>query len=140
MNSELSIDVLLENFAAFDDWEDRYQYLIELGKSLPVMLAEDKTEENKVHGCMSRVWMTTRVLSGDRFDFDADSDAMIVKGLIAVLKIIYSGRTREDISTIDIVGIFTRLGLDRHLSPNRRNGFYAMVERIKMLSGARGRA
>lgn len=134
MTLDLSIDLLLENFAAFDSWEDRYQYLIELGKSLPPMRPEDKTEENKVQGCMSQVWMTTRSTQDNRFDFDADSDAMIVKGLIALLKVIYAGKSKAEISKIDIVGIFTQLGLDRHLSPNRRNGFYAMVERIRLLS------
>lgn len=134
MKLDFSINELVDNFAAFDDWEDRYQYLIELGKSLPPMNPADRTEENRVHGCMSNVWLVARIGSDGRFYFDADSDALIVKGLIALLKIIYTGKTKAEIRGVDIADIFTKLGLDHHLSPNRRNGFYAMVERIGRLS------
>ena len=134
MKLDFSINQLLENFAAFDDWEDRYQYLIELGKFMPPMDEADKIEKNKVHGCMSQVWMKASITKDGLFDFVADSDALIVNGLIAVLKIIYGGKTKEEILKIDIGNIFEKLGLDRHLSLNRRNGFYAMVERIKFFS------
>ena len=131
MTLNLSIDHLLENFAAFEDWEGRYQYLIELGKLLLPMAEADKTEETKVRGCISQVWIKPKWRHDGRFDFDGDSDAMIVKGLVAILKIAYAGKTSDEIAQLDIQALFTKLGLDQHLSPNRRNGFYAMVERIK---------
>lgn len=129
-----SVAELLENFALFDNWEDRYQYLIELGKSLPPMDPVDKSEDNRVQGCLSQVWMKPLPGPGGRLDFAADSDALIVRGLIAVLRIIYAGKTSAEVASTDVAGIFAQLGLDRHLSPNRRNGFYAMVERIRAMA------
>jgi len=134
MMSDVTTNELIENFSLFDDWEDRYRYIIELGDQLPDMPEIYKSDENKVQGCMSQVWMHLQKDDQGRFDFLADSDAMIVKGLIAILKIIYAHKNQADIQDININGIFTELGLDQHLSPNRRNGFYAMVERIKKLS------
>ena len=121
---------LIENFSFLEDWEDRYGYLIELGKELPPLNEADKNEETKVEGCMSQVWLKTKV-DGDVLTFDGESDAHIVRGLIAVLRIILSGKTKKEIQQTDVEAIFKQLGLESHLSPTRRNGFFAMVERIQ---------
>lgn len=128
----MSIDELVENFELLDDWEDRYKYIIDLGRKLPPMPDAEMVEENKVRGCMSQVWMTSRT-EGEPpvMHFNADSDAFIVKGLIAVLMLIYDGRPAEDVADTDAVEILSRIGLDKHLSPNRRNGLVSMVERIR---------
>jgi cysteine desulfuration protein SufE len=137
---EMSFDELKENFALFDDWEDRYRYLIDLGRKLPPFPGALKTEANKVRGCMSQVWMVpghpangggAGVIDQGRFAFAADSDAHIVKGLIAVLGILFSGKTPGEISAINTDAEFQALGLDQHLSPSRRNGLVSMVEKIK---------
>ena len=124
---------LADNFALFEDWEDRYRYLIDLGKHVPDMENSLKTEENKVRGCTSQVWMVAEWRDG-RLHFRADSDAQIIRGLIYILGLAYQGRSPGEIDTLDINKTFQDLGLDRHLSPNRRNGFFAMVERIKALT------
>ena len=129
-----SIDDLVEDFELFEDWEERYRYIVDLGKKLPPMPEEEKTEDNKVRGCMSQVWMTSQVddsTEPSTLSFRADSDAFIVKGLIAILLELYSGRTPQEITELDATEALTRLGLESHLSPNRRNGFVAMVGRIK---------
>lgn len=131
----MNIEEIVDNFGLFDDWEDRYRYLIDLGGRLPPMDEALKTEETRVRGCMSQVWMVTRWEKGkdgnNRIFLLADSDAQIVKGLIAVLLAIFQGKTAEAVAATDIDQVFGKLGLDQHLSPNRRNGFYAMVERIR---------
>ena len=123
---------LIDNFSLFTDWEEKYQYLIELGQSLPPMPAEDKTEEHKVQGCQSQVWITARQ-EGNKFFFTADSDAFIVRGLEAVLLSLIDGQTAAFIRNLDIEQIFGELGLADHLSPTRRNGFFSMVERVRAL-------
>ncbi|MBI2234141.1 MAG: SufE family protein [Micavibrio aeruginosavorus] len=125
-----SLDDLAESFALFSDWEDRYRYLIDLGKRLPEMDNALKTEENMVRGCTSKVWLVA-AWDGEKLKFQADSDAQIIRGLIYVLDLAYQGKTRQEIATLNIDRAFRDLGLDRHLSPNRRNGFFAMVERIR---------
>lgn len=125
---------LTDNFALFDDWEERYKYLIDLGKTLPPMADNLKTDETFVKGCTSQVWMICETNSDGHYHFTADSDAHIVKGLIAVLLSAYQDKTAEEIRSVDIDAAFQDIGLDQHLSPNRRNGFFAMVERIKALS------
>ncbi len=125
------IDDVIASFAFLDDWEDRYRYLIELGRDHTGLPDALKTDANKVSGCTSQVWFHTHSDQAPRLSFSADSDAHIVKGLIAVLLAAYSGRTPAEIAAVDIKAIFTELGLDEHLSPNRRNGFFAMVERIR---------
>ena len=134
---EMTFAELAENFALFDDWEDRYRYLIDLGRKLPPFPEALKTEANKVRGCMSQVWLVTGHPAGDasRFAFAADSDAHIVKGLIAVLGVLFSGQTPAAIAAIDPEAAFKTLGLDQHLSPTRRNGLVAMVQRIKAAAG-----
>lgn len=128
-----SIQDLSENFSLFDNWEDRYRYLIDLGKELPPMPEELKTDERLVKGCTSRVWMEPKIEDG-RFYFVADSDAHIVRGLIALLVAAYNGQELSKIGEIDIDATFKEIGLDQHLSPNRRNGFFSMVDRIRSLS------
>jgi cysteine desulfuration protein SufE len=125
-----SLENLVENFSLFDGWEERYRYLIDLGRALPPMEEALKTDENLVRGCTSRVWMDADTSEGV-LRFTADSDAHIVRGLVAILDRAYQGAALEDIAKIDIEGAFRRIGLDQNLSPNRRNGFYAMVERIR---------
>lgn len=130
----MNFEELKENFELFDDWEERYAYLIEIGRKLPAMDEADKNNETKVDGCTSQVWIKpeTRDKEGlERLYFTADSDAHIVRGLIAILMVLYNGKTREEIASVDINDVFADLGLESHLSPNRRNGFFAMVERIK---------
>lgn len=125
-----TLSELIENFALFSDWEERYRYLIDLGRTLPAMDDALKTEENLVKGCTSRVWMQPD-LSGETLKFIADSDAHIVRGLIAIIDRAYQGQPLDKIKDVDIEGAFAQIGLDQNLSPNRRNGFFSMVEKIK---------
>jgi cysteine desulfuration protein SufE len=134
-----TIDDLVDDFELFEDWEERYRYIVDLGKNLVPMDEADKTEANKVRGCMSQVWMTCRNDNGSPpvLTFTADSDAFIVKGLIAILMELYSGRTPPEILELDATEALSKLGLASHLSPNRRNGFVSMVDRIKAEARAR---
>lgn len=125
-----SITDLTESFALMDDWEDRYAVLIDLGRKLPEFPESEKNERNIIKGCVSQVWMLPKVEQGI-FTFVADSDAHIVKGLVALLYVIYNNRPVDALLDVDITGIFTEMGLDKNLSPNRRNGFFAMVEKIR---------
>lgn len=120
---------IVEEFALFGDWTERYQYLIDLGRKLPSFPPELMTEANKVHGCQSQVWMD---VSGDaaKLDIRATSDSTIVSGLIALLLRVYSGRSAQDILDTD-AGFIETLGLARHLSPTRSNGLAAMLATIK---------
>ncbi len=127
----MQLDDVIETFELLDDWEDRYRALIELGRDLPPLPEEARIEANKVRGCTSQVWMIAEDEAEGRLGFLADSDAHIVKGLIGVLLAAYSHRRPEEILDTDIRATFARLGLDEHLSPNRRSGFFAMVERIR---------
>ena len=121
---------LFENFSFLSDWEDKYRYLIELGDALPAFDPADKTDANKVEGCMSQVWFVHRQ-DGDRFIFNATSDAHIVRGLEAVLLTLINNKTAAEIRALDLAADFRRLGLEEHLSPTRRNGFFAMIDRIQ---------
>ncbi len=131
----MTIDEIIENFAFLDDWDDRYRYVIELGRALAPLSEAARNERNKVQGCASQVWLDTHVTpdgaAGPTLSFDGDSDAHIVRGLIAILFAIYSGKPARDILSTDAVAIFERLGLREHLTPQRSNGFRSMVERIK---------
>jgi cysteine desulfuration protein SufE len=129
----MSPEELIERFSFFDDWQERYRYLIDLGMKLSLMEDSDKVEDNLVRGCMSRVWMVHQV-DGAQIRFLADSDSHIVKGLIAILLGLYSERTPSQILALDIERVFKSIGLDQHLSPNRRNGFYSMVGRIRTVA------
>lgn len=125
-----SLNDLKENFDLFDDWEERYRYLIDLGRKLPQIDDSLKTEEYLVRGCTSQVWLIPEI-KDDTLYFQADSDAHIVRGLIAVLMSAYQGQKLSDLKNIDVEAAFKEIGLDQHLSPNRRNGFFSMVERIQ---------
>jgi cysteine desulfuration protein SufE len=130
-----SIETLIEDFDLLEDWEDRYRYLIELGRALPELPAEFHTDAYKVRGCASQVWLVTdihpREGASPILTFRGDSDAHIVKGLIAVLFALYSGRNADEILDVDPRKVFARLGLDEHLTPQRANGFSSMVQRIR---------
>ena len=126
---------IIDNFSVLDDWDDRYRYLIELGRELPPLAEAAHNDANKVQGCASQVWLDTRVrpngASGPLLTFAGDSDAHIVRGLIAILFAIYSGKAAKDILASDALALFERLGLREHLTPQRSNGFRSMVERIR---------
>ncbi len=132
----MDTEELIETFEFLGEWEERYRYLIELGRKLPPMPEAEHTDANKVRGCMSQVWLAHDLVGGPdpRMDLRGDSDAHIVKGLIALLFQLVSGKSPQQILDTDISGIFERLGLDSHISMNRRNGFYAMVERIQQMA------
>ena len=132
----MDVDELVENFEALGDWEERYRYLIELGRALPPLPQAERTDANKVRGCMSQVWLSAALRPGApaRLELRGDSDAHIVKGLIALLFKLYAGRSPREIVELDVKSIFERLGLENHITLNRRNGFYAMVERIRALA------
>ena len=131
----MTIEQIIENFALLDEWDDRYRYLIELGRTLPPLPEAVRSDANKVQGCASQVWLGTTVhpdgAGGPVLQFVGDSDAHIVRGLIAVLFALYSGRPAREILSNDAVALFERLGLREHLTPQRSNGFRSMVERIR---------
>jgi cysteine desulfuration protein SufE len=133
------IDAILADFELLDDWEDRYRYVIELGRTLEPLPDEARNATNKVQGCVSQVWLATtptRDGRNTRLTFIGDSDAHIVRGLIAILLALYSGRSADDILKIDANAVLGRLHLKEHLTPQRSNGLLSMVERIR--SDARG--
>ncbi|NPU11681.1 SufE family protein [Bradyrhizobium sp. 83012] len=128
------IEDIVENFALLDDWDDRYRYVIELGRGLTPLPDADRNDGNKVQGCTSQVWVATSVQRGTAapvLDFIGDSDAHIVRGLVAILLAMVSGRTAPEILAADPIALFEKLGLREHLTPQRSNGFRSMVSRIK---------
>ena len=125
-----NITDMIDDFAFLTDWEDRYMHVIDMGKNLPPMPAIQKNEATKVKGCVSQVWVTSEHKDGKIF-FQGDSDAHIVKGLVAVTLEIYSGRSPDEIIAIDANAILKELDLSEHLSPQRSNGLQAMIGRIK---------
>lgn len=134
-----SFDDLVDTFEFMDDWEDRYRYVIDLGKRLPPMDDSLKNAATKVDGCASQVWLAPEIEDGPdgrRLSFIGDSDAMIVRGLIAILRILLSGRAPKAILETDALDAFRRLGLDQHLSAQRSNGLRAMIERLRVLAAA----
>ena len=128
--TDVTSDDILDSLSFFDSWEDRYKYIIDLGRELPPLDEQAPVEQNMVRGCQSQVWLTSRN-EGGRLYFDADSDAFIVKGLLAVVLAAYNGRTPEEILAFDIEDYFSRLNLLKHLSVTRGNGLRAMVKRIR---------
>ena len=132
---EARADEIRDAFAMLDDWADRYQFLMDLGKGLPPMRDADKSEETRVKGCQSNVWLVANFVPGsDTLEFVADSDSSIVKGLVAILWRVYSGQPAQNILTYDIEKLLADLELDQHLTLNRRNGLVGMVDRIKSLA------
>lgn len=132
-----AFEELADTFEFLDDWEDRYRHVIDLGKALPPMDPALKVPATKVDGCASQVWIMPQIEgegAGARFDFVGDSDAMIVRGLIAVLHTLYAGRTLAEVSGIDAQAQLARLGLQEHLSSQRSNGLRAMVGRIRQVA------
>ena len=129
-----SIDEIVENFDLMEEWDDRYRYLIELGRTLPPLPEDARTDTNKVRGCASQVWLSTSIKpnggGGPVLSFEGDSDAHIVRGLIAILFALYSGKDAKHILSTDAVALFEKLGLRDHLTPQRSNGFRSMVDRI----------
>lgn len=128
-----TIDAIRDDFALLDDWEDRYRYVIELGEALPTFPDTERRDANKVNGCVSQVWLVTS--TGDGVDpvlsFQGDSDAHIVRGLVAIMLALFSGKHASEILGTDAEATLKTLGLDEHLSPQRSNGLRSMVRRIK---------
>ena len=136
MNSP-DIDEIIERFDIFDDWADKYRYIIDLGRKLPVLADDHKTEANRVEGCVSNVWLVeTPSADPTALTFSADSDAHITRGLVALLLMLFSGKPRDVIIATDAQPVFRAIGLDGHLSPSRSNGLYAMVRDIKAMARA----
>lgn len=121
---------IAENLSFLDDWEDRYRYLIELGQALPALADAEKNSATKVNGCVSQVWLVSE-RAGDLLSYRGESDALIVRGLVAVLVALYSGRPPADVAAIDAIALFDELGLREHLTQQRSNGLAAMVNRIR---------
>ena len=130
-----SLSEILETFDFLDDWEDRYKYLIDLGKEMPDLSEAEKTDANKVRGCVSQVWLITSIdKTSDGtpvLSFRGDSDALIVQGLVAIVTSLFSGKTAQEILDTDVETIFATLGLQDHLTPQRSNGLKSMVGRIR---------
>jgi cysteine desulfuration protein SufE len=130
-----TLDEIIDNFSLLEEWDDRYRYVIELGRNLAPLSERDRTEANKVQGCASQVWLATTVRAdgqgGPVLTFCGDSDAHIVRGLIAILFAMFSGKHADEILSADAIALFERLGLREHLTPQRSNGFRSMVERIR---------
>jgi cysteine desulfuration protein SufE len=130
-----SLSDILETFDFLDDWEDRYKYLIDLGKEMPDLSDAEKSDANKVRGCVSQVWLITTIdktSDGEPvLSFKGDSDALIVQGLVAIVTSVFSGKTAKDILDTDVEAIFAKLGLQEHLTPQRSNGLRSMVGRIR---------
>ena len=132
----MTIDQILDDFEVLDSWDDRYRYIIELGRKLEPLPEAARSEANKVQGCASQVWLVSNAHpakngGGPVLEFIGDSDAHIVKGLIAILFSLYSGQAAKKILETDAVALFEKLGLREHLTPQRSNGFRSMVDRIK---------
>jgi cysteine desulfuration protein SufE len=134
------IDDIVEDFALLDEWDDRYRYVIELGRALPSLPESAHTDENKVQGCASQVWLLSHVdpngAEGPVMTFEGDSDAHIVRGLVAILIALYSGKGAREILATDALALFDRIGLRENLTPQRSNGLRSMVERIRTEAAA----
>ncbi len=126
----MSIEALIEDFSFLDNWEDRYKYLIELGNQLERLHEDKKLEEWKISGCQSQVWIIPHI-EGEKIYFEGDSDAIIVRGIIAVVFEIFKDKSAQEILDIDVEEIFDKMGLREHITPNRRSGMLSMVDKIK---------
>jgi cysteine desulfuration protein SufE len=129
----MELEEIVETFEALDDGEDQLRFLIDLGKRVEGLPADQHTEDNRVHGCQSKVWMVARVDDG-RLALGADSDAFVVRGLVAILLAIYQGKTPAEAAVLDPAPVLGRMGLEAHLSMGRRNGLWSMVQRIRKLA------
>ena len=133
--TDVTSDDIIDTLSFFDTWEDRYKYIIDLGKELPPLNDDSRNETNLVRGCQSQVWLVSEARDGKLF-FEADSDAFIVKGLLAVVLAAYNGKTPEQVTAFDVEGYFSALNLLKHLSVTRGNGLRAMVKRIQDTAAA----
>lgn len=131
--TEITPEDIVEALSFFDSWEDRYKYIIDLGREVPPLEAAYRTEENLVRGCQSQVWLVPKE-EGGKLYFEVDSDAFIVKGLLGVVLAAYNGKTSKQIQAFDINSYFDELNLIKHLSPTRGNGLQAMVQRIQAIA------
>jgi cysteine desulfuration protein SufE len=133
--TRMTIDEIRDNFALLEDWDDRYRYVIELGRTLAPMPEAEHSPENKVQGCVSQVWLAKHTGRNDKnqplLNYLGDSDAHIVRGLVAILLTLYSGHTPQQILATDALAVFDEFGFREHLTPQRSNGLRAMVERIR---------
>lgn len=136
MKLQMTADELIEEFSLFDDWNEKYQYIIELGDQVGDFPESERTDENLVQGCQSNVWLIGHLRPGDppTLQIQADSDSQIVRGLIAILLMLMSGRTPQEVQQMDVESVFERLDLRRHLSRSRSNGLHSMVKRIRALA------
>jgi cysteine desulfuration protein SufE len=134
----MDIAEILENFEFLETGEDRYRYIIDLGKELEGLPEELKVETHRVHGCQSRVWMVGSSGPAGQLVVRADSDAFVVRGLIAIVLAVFRGKSPAEVPAVDVEGVFAQLGLEQQLSLGRRNGLHAMVERIRALARALG--
>ena len=137
LGTELTVEDIRDGFELLDDWEERYAYIIDLGKKLPSFPDEERREENYVHGCQSQVWLLHHIdPQSGRLYLLIDSDAMIVRGLAAIIMTAFNGRTPAELLKVDVEGIFEDLDLMRHISPTRGNGLRAMVGKIQNIAQA----
>ena len=133
--TEITTDDIVDTLAFFDSWDDRYKYIIDLGKELPPLPDSEHVDENIIRGCQSKVWLNSEQRDGQLY-FQVDSDAFIVKGLLGVVLAAYNSKTPQQVLDFDIEGYFAELDLMRHLSPTRGSGLQAMVARIKNIAAA----
>ena len=131
----MTIEELIDNFSFLDGWEEKYQYVLDLGHKLEPLDEKFKTDDWKVKGCQSQVWLVPQIQNGV-FHFKGDSDAILVKGIISIVLLIYNDKTAAEIKNIDVTKIFVKLGLEENLTPSRRNGMLSMVEKIKQYAAA----
>ena len=131
----MTVEELIDNFSFLDGWEEKYQYVIDLGHKLEPLDEKFKTDDWKVKGCQSQVWLVPQIQNGI-FHFKCDSDAILVKGIISIVLLIYNDKTADEIKNIDVTKIFVKLGLEENLTPSRRNGMLSMVEKIKQYAAA----
>ena len=131
----MPVEELIDNFSFLDGWEEKYQYVIDLGHKLEPLDEKFKTDDWKVKGCQSQVWLVPQIRNGI-FHFKGDSDAILVKGIISIVLLIYNDKTADEIKNIDVTKIFVKLGLEENLTPSRRNGMLSMVEKIKQYAAA----
>lgn len=127
----MTAEQLVEDFGFLDTWEDRYAYLLELGRALAPLAEEERNDTTHVKGCVSQVWLVTEAGEDKTLSFRGDSDSLIVRGLIAILLVLFSGKTCEEILATDPAPVLAQIGLDQHLTPQRANGLAAMIQRIK---------
>lgn len=131
----MTVEELIDNFSFLDGWEEKYQYVIDLGHKLEPLDEKFKTDDWKVKGCQSQVWLVPQIQNGV-FHFKGNSDAILVKGIISIVLLIYNDKTADEIKNIDVTKIFVKLGLEENLTPSRRNGMLSMVEKIKQYAAA----